>query len=222
MEGIFFYKIRFTMKILIPLIVILTIVLTASTSAQSISNEIDSIYNFKPSKLKRQEQESKGVVMDKFWNKIKTDTTKFMPMLREELQTNAHNPFFYFDGSSLLLSLTNNREDTILSIDAIAKCDVKDISRRMFVTIINKFAHQGFDVTKPALKILDEENYHFFIPQHAFDFNQGYCLTYMLLPQNNIRYIDTLIVSFSNLSTSAQKSVITALWFTATCKGAIF
>ena len=50
-------------------------------------------------------------------------------------------------------------------------------------------------------------------------FNQGYCLTYMLLPQQNIRYVDTLISKFPAISTTAKKSIITTLWFTYSCKG---
>ena len=44
----------------------------------------------------------------------------------------------------------------------------------------------------------------------------------MLLPQQNLNYIDTLLSLFKNSRSSAQKSIITTLWFAYTCKGDSF
>ena len=196
--------------------------LSSYAFGQSLTKEIDSIYNFKPSKLTDKEKEQKMPALDKFWDKVKGDTIVFLSELRKELKKNGHNPFFYYDGSGLLLSLTNTKEDKELAIEAIAKCDLDDISRRIYVKTLNSLANEGFDVTKPAIKILNEENFSFFIPQHVMTFNQGYCLTYLLLPQQNTKYVDTLITIFGTLKPSSQKSIITTLWFAYTCKGDLF
>ncbi len=193
--------------------------LTTYAYGQTLSNEVDSIYNFKPSKITENEKRRIGTVLDKFWEKVKNDTTRFLQQLRAELQTNKHKPFFYYDGSSLLLSLTNSIADKELAIEAIAKCDVDDISREIYVKTLNRLANEGYNVTKPSVKILYEDNFSFFIPQHAMTFNQGYCLTYLLLPQKNVNYVDTLIKIFASVKPEAQESIITTLWFDCTCKG---
>ena len=199
-----------------------TILLTFFTTlsfGQSLTNDIDNIYNFKPSKLTDKEQEIKMSTLDKFWDKVKGDTTKYLPSLRTELKTNGHNPYFYYDGSGLLLSLSNSKADKELAIEAISKCDLEDISQKIYVQTLNNLASEGLDVTMAAVKILFDEKYSFFIPQHAMSFNQGYCLTYMLLPQPNSNYVDTLIKMFKTVKLTSQKSIITTLWLAYTCKG---
>lgn len=198
---------------------ILLTFLTTLSFGQSLTNDIDNIYNFKPSKLTDKEQEIKMPTLDKFWDKVKSDTTKYLPSLRAELKTNGHNPYFYYDGSGLLLSLTNSKADKELAIEAISKCDLDDISQKIYVQTLNNLANEGLDVTMAAVKILFDEKYSFFIPQHAMSFNQGYCLTYMLLPQPNSNYVDTLINMFKTVKITSQKSIITTLWFVYTCKG---
>jgi len=198
---------------------ILLTFLTTLSFGQSLTNDIDNIYNFKPSKLTDKEQEIKMPTLDKFWDKVRSDTIKYLPSLRAELKTNGHNPYFYYDGSGLLLSLTNSKVDKELAIEAISKCDLDDISQKVYVQTLNSLANEGLDVTMAAVRILLVEKYSFFIPQHAMSFNQGYCLTYMLLPQPNFNYVDTLINMFKTVNLTSQKSIITTLWFAYTCKG---
>lgn len=198
--------------------VILTLI-TTFTFGQTLSGEIDSIYTFKPSKLSDKEQESKLPALDKFWEKVKNDTAKYLPQLRFELRQTGHNPFFYYDGSGLLLSLSQAKTDKELAVQTIAKCGLDDISQKIYVNTLNKLAQDGIDVTPAAVKILHDDKFSFFLPQHAMTFNQGYWLTYMLLPQKNNGYVDTLISMFPTISTTAQKSIITTLWFAYSCKG---
>jgi hypothetical protein len=193
--------------------------LASSTFGQDLAKEIDDIYDFRPSKLTKKEQDTKIPLLDKFWDKVKKDKVTYLPLLRRELKSNNHNPYFYYDGTGLLLSLTDNQLDKQLAIEAISKCDLTDISKQNYVTTLNRLANEGFDVTKPAIRILEIEDYSFFIPQHSMSFDQGYCLAYMLLPQSNINYIDTLITVFKGIKPSCQKSIITTLWFMYSCKG---
>jgi len=202
--------------------IIIFVLLSTFSFGQSLETEIDNVYNFKPSELTYNEQSIKIPMLDKFWNKVKNDTLKYLPLLRAELKKDGHNPFFYWDGSSLLLSLTRNKADKELSIEAITKCDLEDISQKVYVMTLNNLANEGLDVTEAAIKILLSENYSFIIPQHAMTFSQGYCLTYMLLPQQNTNYVDTLTTIFKTLNSSSQKSIITTLWFAYSCKGDIF
>jgi hypothetical protein len=204
-------------RYLIALALILT---TLSLSAQNLQQEIQTVYNFSPQKLTDKEMQEKSIILDDFWKKVKSDTTMYLPLLRNELESNAHVPFFYFDGSSLLLSIDANNYHKHLAAKAISKCDINDINRRSYVGILNKLSNDGFDVTNAAVKILSDSSYSFFIPQHVFTFNQGYCLSYCLLPLEPSLYIDTLIQIFNTIENiSAKKSIITTLWFAHTCKG---
>lgn len=202
--------------------IFILIIFTTVTFGQSLTKEIDSIYNFKPSTLSDKEQELKIQTLDNFWEKVKNDTIQYLPLLRNELKTNVHNPYFYYDGVGLLLSLTKNKADNELAIESISKCDLNDISPQNYVMTLNNLSNEGFDVTKAAIKILDYENFSFFIPEHSMTFNQGYCLTYILLPQESLNYLDTLMSIFKTLKSSAQKSVITTLWFVSDCKSDAF
>ncbi|MES2649288.1 MAG: hypothetical protein V4717_20585 [Bacteroidota bacterium] len=199
-------------------IIISTFVATFALG-QTLSQEIDNIYNFQPSKLSDKEQESKFPALDEFWNKVKGDTSNYLPQLRAELMQTGHNAYFYYDGSGLLLSLSDTKSDKNIAVKAIAKCDLSDISRKIYVSTLNKLAQDGIDVTEAAVRILYEDKFSFFLPQHAMSFNQGYCLTYMLLPQKNNKYVDTLISMFASISKTAKILVITTLWFAYLCKG---
>ena len=202
--------------------IIVSFLLASFAYAQSLTTEIAATYNFSPSALNDSQREEKVPALDRFWTLVKGDTQTYLPLLRAELQNNGHQPFFYYDGSSLLLSLTDNSADKKLAIEAIAKCNIADISPRIYVQTLNKFALDGYEVTTPAMKILFEEKFSFFLPKHAMTFNQGYCLAYMLLPQKQSHYVDTLIRIFPTVSSSSQMSIITTLWFGYTCKGDAF
>jgi hypothetical protein len=202
----------------------LLLMITADfVSAQtSLAIDIDGIYNFSPSKLSQQLQEEKMPSLDKFWGKVKADTARYLPQLRYELANKGHNPFFYFDGADLLLSLSTAQNDKQMAADAIARCHIDDIDRKIYVTTLNRLANDGVNVTAAAIKILSDDKYSFFIAQHALTFDQGYCLSYMLVPQKELNYIDTLASLFKTVSDTAQYAIATTLWFSAACKGDAF
>lgn len=192
---------------------------TNQTFGQSLKAEIDETYNFKPSKLSKAEQQAKFPAMDRIFDKIKADTTKYLPELRKELIADGHNSYFYFDGGAFLVSLSNQFADKNLVARALVKSDLEDLDRGVYTRMLNQLANEGVDVTDAALKILDDDHFSFFIPQHVFTFDQGYSLTYMLLPQHSLAYVDRLISIFKKVSPVAQQSIIKTLWFAYSCKG---
>ena len=189
------------------------------TYGQSLKTEIDQVYNFKPSKLSKAEQQAKFPVMDKLFAKIQSDTAKYLPELRGELIAAGHAPYFYYDGCALLLTLSKSFSDKKLIAKEIAKADIADLNPEQYTRLLNQLANEGADVTVAAMKILEDDKYSFFLPQHAFTFTQGYALTYTLLPQNNTDYVDKLIDAFKRSGPTAQRSIIMTLWFAYNCKG---
>ena len=193
------------------------LLLTSFAFGQSL--DVDNIYNFSPSKLTKSEQEKKLPALDRLWSNVKADTSKNLPLLRNDLNAGNHNPYFYFDGAMLLLSLSKNDYDKTLAANAIAKCDLADIDEEEYVTTLNRLSNSGVNVTKAAIKILKDTSFEFFLPQHAMYFRQGECLTYMLLPQKSEFYIDTLISMFKSVNQNSQKSILHVFWYSYTCKG---
>jgi hypothetical protein len=74
-----------------PLQIRFTIALSLLTSfsfGQSLN--IDKIYDFSPHKLTKAEQQRKFPSLDSLWNKVRSDTAKYLPLLRGELNALWH------------------------------------------------------------------------------------------------------------------------------------
>lgn len=205
-----------------PTLLISFLLFSSICLGQALKGEIDNIYNFKPSKLSKSEQEAKVPNLDTFWNKIKLDTASYLPQLRSELNTPGHNPYFYFDGASLLLYVSKNRTDEQIAANAIVNSDFEDIDRGQYVKMLNRLANDGANVTKAALKVLSDKDFQFFVPEHVLTFDQGMSLTYMLLPEKPELYVDSLITRFKGASPKAQISILSVLFYAYACKGDAF
>jgi len=180
---------------------------------------VDSVYNFSPHTLTKEEQQKKIPSLDVFVNEIKSDTSKYLPLLRNELNTTNHNPYFYYDGAVILCALSTSQNDKTIAANAFAKCNLSDIPSEAYVRILNEFANDGINVTRAAVRILNDTAFSFFVPQHAMYFTQDACLAYMLLPGKQNFYIDTLISLFKLVNPNAQKSILFTLWLSYSCKG---
>ena len=198
----------------------LILVTTLNCLSQTLHDDIVRVYDFSPSKLSRDEQDKKIPLMDEFWNKVKADTTKYLKELRTELKIEGNPNFFYYEGGQLLLSISKNISDKELILEAILKSDLKDIEKRNFVATLNYLAKSNLNTTQAALRILDNKEFKFFIPEHSFYFNQGYCLTYALLPTKPDYYLTAVTDRFKEVKDiDTKKSIVTLLWFTNSCSG---
>ena len=204
------------------LLVIIFITISLSSFGQeNLKNEIDNIYNFHPHELSQTELQEKFPALDKLFEMVKSDTTKYLPLLRQELKSNDHFPYFYYDCSHLLMIMNKSRSDKELSAEGFSKCDIKDLDPNVYVVLLKSLATDNINITNAAVKILEDSTFHFYLIEHgAFDFIQDYCLVYCLLPLNPNLYVDTLIKYFQQTKdVSAQKSIITTLWFSYSCSG---
>lgn len=202
------------------LIIGLFFITTLNCFSQTLHDDIIQVYDFSPGKLTREEQDKKIPLMDDFWKKVKSDTLKYLNELRAELQNDGNPKFFYFEGGQLLLSISNKLKDKEIVLNAILKSDLNDIDRRTFVGTLNYLAKSNLNTTEAALKILDDKEYKFFLPEHSFYFNQGYCLAYSLLPTKTDFYVNKVIKRFKEeKDINAKKSIVTLLWFSNSCNG---
>ncbi len=186
---------------------------------QSLGSEIEKVYDFSPHLLTSDQQNEKIKRLDGFWDKVKSDTATYLLALRLELASDKHKPYFYFDGSSLLLSLSNSASDKALAGEAISKCDIQDINNELYIRRLNGLAVDSVNITKAALKILDIPNYSFFLTQHVMTFSREDCLAYCLLPLDSRLYIDTLLEMFNTQDSSGQETILYTLWLGYTCRG---
>jgi hypothetical protein len=117
--------------------------------------------------------------------------------------------------------LSKSQSDKELSAEAFSKCSTKGLDPKSYVVLLKSLANDNINITKAALNILDDPKFQFYIIEHgAFNFKQSYCLTYCLLPLDPIMYVDSLIEYFNRTDDiTAQKSIITTLWFSFSCNG---
>jgi hypothetical protein len=140
-------------------------------SAQSIATQAEmharvvSLYNFSPSKVTDAIRTSKSKEMDDFWKEVTEHKDADLPFLRKELENPANPPFFFDDGSNLLLSLSQKREDQELVAASIAKADLKDVQPLHYLYEVHALALKGINVTPAALHMLDDPKFQVFLPE---------------------------------------------------------
>ena len=189
----------------------------AAAQGAPIHSEIQSVYNFQPHLLTTQQINEKSGVLDKFWEKAKSQRDIYIPGLRQELADSANNPFFLFDGSQLLLSLSNTPADRKIVCAAIAHADLHDLQLKDYVLLVHRMAALGEDTTAAAFHILAEPKFQIFIPEHSLTLAQDYCLVYMLLPTNPDFWLKPVIERLrTETDATAQRTLLLLLWYAQT------
>ena len=110
------------------------------------------LYNFEPHTLNEAAIMAKSEQLDEFWSFIKSDSKATLPLLRKELGTSSHSAFFYYDGSKLLLSLSKQKRDQSLALNAIPKADLRSIQHTDYLHTIQRLASNGLDTREAALE----------------------------------------------------------------------
>ena len=198
----------------------LIIFISVSAHGQSLHEDIQEIYNFEPHKLSRQEQEPKSKLMDNFWRKVTDNKDKYLDELRTELKNTDNPTFFLYDGGHLLLSLTKSKDDYQIALNAMTKGNLKDIDPSDYVRTMNFFASNGLNTTEAALKIISEEKFVAYIPQHALSLDLGLSLRFMLLPINSDLYIKSVIERLKLVKDPTTTIyLLNFLLYTCTCEG---
>lgn len=200
--------------LLLPVIVIAQ---QATSSTGDLHAEIQSIYNFQPHMLTNSQIAEKSVLLDQLWTKAKSQREVYVPGLRRELTDLSNPPFFLFDGSKLLMSLSKDPADHKIILSAIAHSDLRDIQSKDYFLLVHSMAAQEEDTTAAAFHILEQPKFQVFIPQHALTLGQDYCLIYMLLPTNQDVWLEPAIMRLHNeQDVTAQKSLLLLLWYAQT------
>jgi len=183
----------------------------------SVHEGIEKTYNFQPHTLSSAEITQKSGVLDQFWTKAKSEPNIYVPALRQELADFRNPPFFLYDGSMLLLSLSNTPADRKVALGAMAHTDLRDVQTKDYFLQVHRMATLDEDTTAAAFHILEQPKFKVFIPQHALTLGQNYSLAYMLLPTSQDFWLQTAIDRLqSERDETAQKSLILLLWYAQT------
>lgn len=189
----------------------------ATSSTSDLHAEIQRVYNFQPHTLSSAQIAEKSALLDQFWTKAKSQREIYVPGLRQELGDISNPPFFLFDGSKLLLSLSNDSADRKIILSAIAHTDLRDLQLRDYFLLVHSMAAQGEDTTDAAFHILAQPKFQVFIPQHSLTLAQDYCLIYMLLPTNQDFWVQPAIERLhAENDMTAQNSLLLLLWYAQT------
>jgi hypothetical protein len=189
----------------------------SATSSAALHAEIQTVCNFQPHTLTTAQINEKSAVLDQFWSKAKSQRDVYVPALRQELADFSNPPFFLFDGSQLLRSLSNAPADRKIILAAVAHSDLCDLQSKDYFLLVHSMAAQGEDTTAAAFHILAKPDFQVFIPQHALTLGQNYCLVYMLLPTTPDFWIQPAIQQLhAESDVAAQKRLLLLLWYAQT------
>ena len=199
------------------LISLLLVASSATGQTSSIHQQIQQTYNFQPHLLSNQEITQRSTVLDQFWTKAKAEPSQYIPALRQELGDFKNPPFFLYDGSMLLLSLSDTPADRKIALAAMAHCDLRDVQAKDYFLQVHRMATLDEDTTAAAFHVLEQPNFKVFIPQHVLTLGQDYVLIYLLLPTDMDYWLqptmDRLKIEHDQ---TAQKSLLLLLWYAQT------
>jgi hypothetical protein len=186
----------------------------AASQTASIHQQIQETYNFQPHLLSDQEITRKSTVLDQFWTRAKADPKAYVPALRQELGTLDNPRFFYYDGSTLLLSLSDTQLDRKVALAAMARCDLRDVQPKDYFLQVHRMAVLNEDTTAAAFHVLERSNFKVFIPQHVLTLGQDYVFVYLLLPADQEYWLQRVVNRLqTERDPTAQKSLLLMLWY---------
>jgi hypothetical protein len=112
--------------------------------SQEFNRSLISVYSFQPHTLTADEITAKSKELDKFWDMVEADPPRYLLLLRQALADATNPSFFFYDGSKLLLSLSSEREDQEIALQAIPRGDLRDIQHRDYLTTVAQLASRSW------------------------------------------------------------------------------
>ena len=192
-------------------------VVVACAQSSSIHQQVQQTYNFQSHTLSSAEITQKSGVLDQFWTNAKSQPNLYIPALRQELANFRNPPFFLYDGSMLLLSLSDTSADRKVALAAMARSDLRDVQPKDYFFQVHRMAALNEDTSAAAFHILEQPDFKVFIPQHVLTLGQNYALVYMLLPTSQDYWLQAAIDRLrTEHDQTAQKSLILVLWYSQT------
>lgn len=152
---------------------------------ENLLKEIESLYKFHPQVFNEEELTVISDKLDFFWSKVENNKDKLLPWLRYALLNIKDYEFFLFDGSMLLLSLSQEKYDHYIAIKSMAKTDIKDLQIPEYLKIVWELGCKGYDISEPIYNTLKYTEITAFFPQHFLTLNHEDIMTFLVFSQEN-------------------------------------
>jgi hypothetical protein len=196
------------------LLLVFSDVSSRPATISEIHDEILRVYSFQPHLLTSAQIDQRSAELDKFWSKAQADPAQYVPGLRRELADEKNPAFFLYDGSILLLKMSDTGQDRKIALNAIAHCDLRDVQPQDYFRQVHRMAILGEDTTAAAFHILEDAKFQVVVPQHALTLGQNYSLIYMLFPTAPQFWIQPAMQRLkSEKDITAQRSLMLLLWY---------
>src|SRR5712691_3096517 len=188
-----------------------------SAQPASIHAEIQQVYNFEPHLLNQQQIAQKSRALDRFWVHAEEQPALYVAALRQELGNFANPSFFLYDGSILLLSLSDTPADRKTALAAISRCDLRDLKATDYFLQVHHLAALNEDTTAAAFHLLEQPDFKVVFGEHVLTLGQDYALVYLLLPTEQNYWLGSAITRVGNeRDQTAQQSLLLLLWYAQT------
>jgi len=185
--------------------------------SETFSKEIARIYGFTPATATRQEKLDRGLMMDKFWDTVKTYPEKYLPLLREELAGEGRPPFFYYDGAKLLLAISSAPDDKALALKAIARTDLSGVAGLDYLLTALKLSMDGLDASEAAFHLLSYPKFQAHVPQHAMTMGLEYSFVSLMISMDEKFYLDKALARIrTETGSQACRALVILLWYADT------
>jgi hypothetical protein len=178
---------------------------------------IQQVYNFQPHLLSREEMTRKSRVLDRFWVQAEERPEVYIAALRQELADFANPPFFLYDGSILLLSLSDTPADRKTALAAISRCDLRDLKTTDYFLQVHRLASLNEDTTTAAFHVLEQPDFKVVFGENVLTLGQDRALVYLLLPTDQKYWLGPAITRIGmERDQTAQQSLLLLLWYAQT------
>ncbi len=124
-------------------------------------------YGFAPPRLSDAERKVKAKQMDQFWETAKRLGPPAIPCLQQMLGNGRNDPFFLFDGSSLLLSLDSSPASLKAISAAVAGTDLKDVDPAGYIRLLLQLSRKDVDIGPLAEKYTKYPSVDTYLPEHG-------------------------------------------------------
>lgn len=156
----------------VPLMLLSLLLLVAGAAAQERScAELQALkreaYGFRPTKLTQPQQNAKERQIDRFWKLAEMQGQRGVACLRTMLKSESTDPFFLFDGATLLLNLDDSRPSLAVVRDAVERSDLGEINAAGYVELVLELAQHGMDTGALAEKYMRYPNVDGYVAEHS-------------------------------------------------------
>jgi hypothetical protein len=155
--------------VVVPALLLCLPILARAQSAgcDTLKAKQEKTYGFEPPQLSSDERQAKSREMDEFWQEAQSLGPGAVPCLQEMLNANKRDPFFLFDGASLLLSIDASPPSLTTISAAVASTDLKEVDSAGYIRLLLELSHRGVDIGPLASKYMAYPLVDTSLPQHG-------------------------------------------------------